>query len=187
VRIETVEDSSVVIVNGDTTFVRRGGAWITDPVPVAAAREQALDAVWFARLPRNLVHPAIRARQQVEAKRGVPFSTRFYYEHPGLDRAEGTILEVMFAPPAYTIRRLHAYDPRASAWTLLELADDKSRYGWTWAERRMLRAADAAGEPGPVLWTAVVQDMQIEGKMPDILLAPPGAGPGVVVEPGKGR
>ena len=44
-----------------------------------------------------------------------------------------------------------------------------------------------AGEPGPVLWTAVVQDMQIEGQMPDILLAPPGAGPGVVGPPEQGR
>jgi hypothetical protein len=185
-RIETVEDSSVVIVSGDTTRVRRGGRWIDDPVTVAAAREQALDAVWSARLPRNLVSPAIRARQLDPAARGVPFTARFWYEHPGLDRPQGTILNLTFAPPTFTMRRLHMFDPRSGAWTILDLEDDRSRYEWTWAERRTLRAANAAGEPGPVLWTAVVQDMQIEGRMPAILLSPPDAGVGVVT-PEKGR
>ncbi len=186
-RIETIEDSTVILVNGDTTHVRRAGRWIDDPVPVAAAREQVLDAIWAARLPRNLNHPGIRARQLAEAQRGVPFTTRFFYEHPGLDRPEGTILEVTFAPPAYTLQRLYTFDPRAKAWTILELTDDRSRYRWTWAERRTLRAANAAGEPGPVLWTALVQDMQLEGRMPALLLSPPDAGAGVVSTPSKGR
>ena len=186
IRIETVEDSSIVIVSGDTTRVRRDGRWIDDPVTVAAAREQALDAVWTWRLPRNLLSPAIRARQLDPAQRGVPFTTRFWYEHPGLDRPQGTILGVTFAPPSFTMRRLHAFDPRSGSWTILDLEDDRSRYDWTWAERRTLRAANAAGEPGPVLWTAVVQDMQIEGRMPAILLSPPDAGAGVVT-PEKGR
>jgi hypothetical protein len=185
-RIETVEDSSIVIVSGDTTRVRRDGRWIDDPPTVAAARQQALDAVWSARLPRNLLTPAIRARQLDPAKRGVPFTTRFWYEHPDLDRPQGTILDVTFAPPAFTMRRLRTFDPRSGAWTLLDLEADRSRYDWTWAERRTLRAANDAGEPGPVLWTAVVQDMQIEGRMPAILLSPPDAGVGVVT-PEKGR
>lgn len=185
-RIETVEDSSVVIVSGDTTRVRRDGRWIDDPATVAAARRQALDAVWSARLPRNLNSPAIRARQLDPAKRDAPFTTRFWYEHPGLDRPQGTILDVTFAPPAFTMRRLRTFDPRSGTWTLLDLEEDRSRYDWTWAERRTLRAANDAGEPGPVLWTAVVQDMQIEGRMPAILLSPPDAGAGVVT-PEKGR
>ena len=48
-------------------------------------------------------------------------------------------------------------------------------------------AADAAGEPGPVLWSAVVQDLQIEGQMPVAVLYPPDAGAGVVTPSAKGR
>ena len=179
-RIDVDEDSTIVIVSGDTTRVRRAGAWINDPVLVKAARAQALDALWTWHLPRNLANPAIRARQLDPTVNGQPFTTRFFYDHPGLERPPGTVLSVTFAPPTYAMRRLHWFDPRAKAWYLLELADDKKRYGFTWAERRTLHASDAAGEAGPVLWTAVVEDFQIEGHMPTIVLSPPDAGIGVV-------
>jgi len=186
-RIETVEDSSVVVVRGDTTLVRRGGAWVTDSTSVRAAREQALDAIYLARLPRNLIHPSIEGRQFEKAARGVPFTTRFRFLRDGVDRPPGTIVAVTFAPPTYSMRRLHTFDPRSNAWTLLDLEGDRSRYDWTWAERRTLRASDPAGEPGPVLWTATIQDLQIEGQMPIAVLYPPDAGAGVVTPPAKGR
>jgi hypothetical protein len=180
VRIDTVEDSTIVVVSGDTTRVRQGGAWTTEPAVVSAARRLALDVRWIWRLPRNLGNPAIRARIQRPIVRGEPFTLRYFYERPGLDREEGTIVDVTFAPPAYTVRQLHWFEPRARTWFLLDFDTDRQRYGWTWAERRTLRASDEAGEPGPVLWTATVQDMQIESRMPLIVLSPPGAGAGVV-------
>ena len=183
-RIDVDEDSTIVIVTGDTTRVRRAGAWVTDSVLVAAARDQALDALWSWHLPRNLVNPAIRARQLDPSVRGQPFTTRFFFDHPGLGRPAGTVLSVTFAPPTYAMRRLHWHDPRTNAWYLLELADDRQRYGFTWAERRTLHASDPAGEAGPVLWTAVIQDFQIESQMPTIVLSPPDAGAFVVRAPG---
>jgi hypothetical protein len=179
-RIDTIEDSTIVIVSGDTTRVRQGGAWLGDEPAVAVARSQALDVVWAWRLPRNLGNPAIRAKLMDPVLRGAPFTVRYFYERPGLDRPEGTILDVTFGPPTYTIRRLHWFDPRAKSWFALELDVDRMRYGWTWAERRTLYASNEAGENGPVVWTAVVQDMQIENTMPVIVLSPPGAGIGVV-------
>jgi hypothetical protein len=181
-RIDVGEDSTIVIVAGDTTRVFRDGAWVgaADSTVIAAARDQALDLVWTWRLPRNLVNPAIRARQRNANVRGEPFTTRFHYERPGQGRPEGTVLDVTFAPPAYVMRRLHWYDPRTRAWFLLELADERNRYGWTWAERRTLHASNPAGEPGPVIWSAVVQDLQIEPAMPAVVLAPAGSGAGVV-------
>ena len=53
----------------------------------------------------------------------VPFTTRFWYEHPGLDRPQGTILDVTFAPPTFTMRRLRTFDPRSGTWTLLDLEE----------------------------------------------------------------
>jgi hypothetical protein len=184
-RIDVEEDSTIVIVAGDTTRVFRGGAWVdaADTSVIAAARDQALDLVWSWRLPRNLVDPAIRTRLRGAPARGAPFTARFHYDRPGLGRPAGTILDVTFAPPNYSMRRLHWYDPRTKGWYLLELADDKRRYDWTWAERRTLHASNAAGEPGPVVWSAVVQDLQIEPALPAVVLAPPGSGAGVVAAP----
>lgn len=179
-RIDVAEDSTIVVVRGDTTWVRRAGAWMTDSVVVAAGRAQALDALWTWRLPRNLLDPRIKARQLSANVRGEPLVTRFLYEKPGLDRPPGTVLTITFAPPGYAMRTLHWYDPRAGAWYRLELADDRKRYGFTWAGRRTLHASDAAGEKGPVLWTARLEDVQVEARMPGVVLAPPGAGPGVV-------
>jgi len=183
-RIDVEEDSTIVIVSGDTTRVFRGGAWVgaADTTVIAAARDQALDLLWSSQLPRNLVNPAIRTRLRGPTARGEPFTARFHYDRPGLGRPEGTVLDVTFAPPTYAMRRLHWYDPRTRGWYLLELADDKSRYDWTWAERRTLHASNAAGEPGPVVWTAVVQDLQIEPAMPAAVLAPVGSA-GVVPAP----
>lgn len=179
-RIDIAEDSTIVIVVGDTTKVRRAGAWMTDSLVVAAGRAQALDALWAWHLPRNLVDPRIRARQLGASTRGKPVVTRFFFDRPGLERPQGTVLTVTFAPPTYAMRRLHWFDPRGRAWYVLELADDHQRYGFTWAQRRTLHASDAAGEAGPVLWTAVLEDFQIEGQMPALVLSPPGAGAGVV-------
>lgn len=179
-RIDIAEDSTIVIVAGDTTRVRRANAWMTDSLVVAAGRAQALDALWAWHLPRNLLDPRIRARQLTASARGEPVVTRFFYERPGLERPQGTVLTVTFAPPTYAMRRLHWFDPRGKAWYVLELADDRQRYGFTWAQRRTLHASDPAGEVGPVLWTAVLEDFQIEGRMPAIVLSPPGAGAGVV-------
>jgi hypothetical protein len=144
-------------------------------VLIAAARDQALDAIWSWHLPRNLLNPAIRARLLESPVQGQPFTTRSFFEREGLGRPPGTVLSVTFEPPTYAMRRLHWFDPRTKAWYLLDLADDKQRYGFTWAERRTLHASDAAGEAGPVLWTAVVQDFQIENHMPTVVLSPPGA------------
>lgn len=182
-RVDTDEDSTVVIVSGDTTRVERGGTWRTDPELAATLREQALDAAWFWTLPRSLLHPLIRARLLDPIVKGDPFRVRYEYTAPGLGRPPGTILTVTFAPPTYTMRSLHWYEPHSRAWFLLELADDRRRYDWTWPERRTLRASDAAGTPGPVVWTALYQDMQLEGRMPLAVLTPPGSGPGVLLPP----
>ena len=181
-RLDVLEDSTTVIVAGDTTRVFRDGRWSTDSLVVGAARAQALDVIWAWHLPRNLVDRRLRLRQLDPNVKGEPFSTRAYFERPGLPRPQGTVLTVTFAPPTYAMRKLHWYDPRAGAWYLLELADDRMRYGFTWAERRTLHASDAAGEAGPVLWTAVLTDFQIEPEpqMPAVVLHPPGAGVGVV-------
>ena len=179
-RLDVIEDSTIVIVSGDTTRVFRDGAWSTDSTVVAQARAQALDVIWSWQLPRNLVDRRLRLRQLQPSVKNEPFSTRASFDKPGLSRPEGTVFTVTFAPPTYAMRRLHWYDPRAKAWYLLELADDRSRYGFTWAERRTLHASDAAGEAGPVLWTAVVSDFQIEPFMPAVVLTPPGAGAGVI-------
>ena len=179
-RLDVIEDSTIVIVAGDTTRVFRDGAWSTDSTVVAQARAQALDVIWSWQLPRNLVDRRLRLRQLQPSVKDEPFSTRASFDKPGLSRPEGAVYTITFTPPTYAMRRLHWYDPRARAWYLLELADDRSRYGFTWAERRTLHASDAAGEAGPVLWTAVVSDFQIEPFMPAVVLAPPGAGAGVI-------
>lgn len=180
-RIDTDEDSTIVIVNGDTTRVFRAGAWSVDPAIAEGARAQAQASTWLWRLPRALLLPGIEARMLDSLARDEPFRVRYRYLEPGLGRAVGTILTVTFAPPTYVMRTLHWYDPRTRAWFLLELADDRRRYDWTWPERRTLRASNAAGEPGPIIWTARIEDMQIEGLMPEVVLTPPGSGPGVVV------
>ena len=181
VRIDTIEDSSIVVVSGDTTRVQKGGAWLGagDPA-IAAARSQALDVRWAWLLPRNLGDPSIRAQLLQPIVRDQPIALRYFYERPGLDRPEGTVLDVTFAPPTYAIRRLHWYDPRAKSWFALDLEGDRQRYDWTWAGSRTLHASNEAGDAGPVVWTAVIEDMQIESRMPLIVLSPPGAGPGVV-------
>ena len=182
-RIDVLEDSTITIVDHDTTRVFRDGRWTTDSLVVAAARAQAHDLLWSWQLPRTLVDRRLRVRQLQHQVKGEPFSTRFFFERPGLPRPEGTVLTITFTPPTYAMRRLHWYDPRGKAWYLLELEGDQRRYNYTWAGRRTLHASDAAGESGPVLWTAAISDFQLETSMPTVVLAPPGAGAGVIATP----
>jgi hypothetical protein len=182
VRIDNATDSTVVIVAGDTTWVRRDGRWTRDSLAVAPARAQALDARWLVRVPWNLLSPTLKRRIDSPLERDQPFVIRADYG-PGEDRPAGTVARLTFAPPGFALTQVHWYDPQSRNWYLLELAGEQERYGWHWAERRTLHASDAAGTRGPVAWTALVQDMQIEAQMPDQVLAPPVVATAAVAAP----
>ncbi len=172
-RIDNADDSTVVVVTGDSTFVRRGGEWVLDPAVVLPAREQALEEVWLTRVPWNLLDARLKRRLNRPWVEKGPLDLRIEYG-PGLDRPAGTRLFVRFDPPTYALRTMRWYDPRTRSWFLMEFSDEGRRYGWTWAGRRVLRASDADGAPGPILLTEVIQDMQLETFLPTEVLAPPG-------------
>lgn len=174
IRIDNSNDSTVVVVTGDTTFVRRGGVWTTDRVVVAQARALALQNVWLLRMPWNLLDPGLKRRLDPPYVKDGPLSVRIEYG-PRQDLPAGTRAWVRCEPPSYAFRSVRWYDPAARGWYLLELSKDRQRYGWTWAERRTLRASDADGRPGPIIIEATVEDMQLENTMPLVVLAPPGA------------
>jgi hypothetical protein len=174
IRIDNGEDSTAVVVTGDSTFVRRGGVWVTDPAVTLPARNEALDEVWLMRLPWNIIDYKLKRRVEPAFAPGQPLSLRVEYG-PGLDRPAGTRLFLRFDPPTYALRSMRWYDPRTRNWYLMEFADEGRRYGWMWSNRRVLRSSDSAGTPGPIVWTALVQDMQLETFMPTEVLAPPGA------------
>jgi hypothetical protein len=81
---------------------------------------------------------------------------------------------VTFPPPTFALSTVHWYDPRARAWFLLELRDEKLIYGWRYAERRTLRTSDATGAPGPVVLEARIENLAVASEMPADLLHPPG-------------
>jgi len=176
IRIDNGDDSTVVVVTGDSTFVRRSGVWVTSPDVVLPAREQALDEVWLVRVPWNLVDQPLKARIEPAWTQGAPLSLRIEYG-AGFDRPAGTRMFLRFDPPDYALGTMHWYDPRTKNWYLMEFSDQGHRYGWTWANRRVLRTSDADGTRGPVVWTALVQDMQLETFLPTVVLAPPGGVP----------
>ncbi len=175
-RIDNATDSTLIVVRGDTTSVRRGGAWTDEPLMLAAARTQVLAALWLQQMPYNLFGNALKRRIDREpTKEDESFVVRVEYgEEQG--RPAGTRARITFAPPGPVVRSVHWYDPRSKGWFLLELSNEKSRYGWTWAENRTLRSSDAEATAGPVVWTARVQDMQLEADMPVEVLAPAGIG-----------
>jgi len=140
---------------------------------VEPARAQALDEVWLLRMPWNLLDGRLKRRLNRPWAENGPLDVRVEYG-PGLDRRAGTRLFARFDPPGYALRSLRWYDPLTRNWYLMEFSDDQRRYGWTWAGRRVLRSSDADGTPGPVILTAVVQDMQLETFLPAEVLAPPG-------------
>jgi hypothetical protein len=160
-------------VTGDSTFVRRAGAWVTAPEVVLPARAQALDEVWLLRAPWNLLDYDLKRRLNRDWAENQPLDVRVEYG-PGQDRPAGTRLFLRFDPPTYTLRAMRWYDPASRNWYLMEFADEGRRYGWTWSNRRVLRTSDAAGTPGPVVLTAEIQDMQLETFPPTDVLAPPG-------------
>jgi hypothetical protein len=174
IRIDNGEDSTAVVVTGDSTFVRRGGAWVTTPDVALHARSEALDEVWIMRLPWNLIDGNMHRRVEQDFASGKPLLLRVEYG-PGQDRPAGTRLFLRYDPPTYALRTMRWYDPRPRHWYLMEFSDEGRRYGWMWSNRRVLRSSDAAGTPGPIVWTALVQDMQVETFMPTEVLAPPGA------------
>lgn len=173
VRIDNSDDSTIVVVTGDTTFVRRGGAWTTDAAVVSSARALALQNEWLLRMPWNLLDFSLKRRVDPPYVKDGPLSVRIEYG-PGQDLPAGTRVWVRFDPPSYAMRTVRWYDPAARGWYLLELAADQHRYGWTWAQRRTLRASDAEGRPGPVILDATVEDMQLDNAMPVTVLSPPG-------------
>jgi hypothetical protein len=176
VRIDNSNDSTVVVVTGDTTYVRRAGVWSTDPDVIAQARALALESSWLIRMPWNLLDYSLKRRLDPPYVKDGPLSVRIEYG-PGQDRPEGTRVWVRFDPPNYAARTIRWYDPGSKNWYLLELSNDQRRYGWTWATHRTLRASDSEGKPGPVILEAEVEDMQLDNAMPVTVLAPPGGVP----------
>lgn len=176
VRIDNSNDSTVVVVTGDTTYVRRAGAWSTDPEVIAQARALALESSWLIRMPWNLLDFSLKRRIDPPYVKDGPLSVRIEYG-PGQDRPQGTRVWIRFDPPIYAARTIRWYDPRSKNWYLLELSNDQRRYGWTWATHRTLRASDEGGKPGPVILEAEVEDMQLDNAMPATVLAPPGGVP----------
>lgn len=174
VRIDNANDSTVVVVTGDTTYVRRGGNWTTDPAVIAPMRELALDASWMVRVPWNLLDWTLKRRVDPAFVKDGPLSVRLEYG-PGQDRPAGTRVYVRFDPPTYAARQVRWYDPRSKGWYLMELSGDQQRYGWTWATRRLVHASDAEGKVGPVVLDIRIDDMQIDNRMPATVLAPPNA------------
>jgi len=175
-RIDNSNDSTVVVVTGDTTYVRRGGLWSTDPAVVAQARALALQNLWLLRMPWNLLDFSLKRRLDPPFVKNGPLSVRIDFG-PGQDLPAGTHAWIRFDPPTYAIRNVRWYDPVAKGWYLLELSGDQQRYGWTWAGRRTLRASDSGGRPGPIILDATIEDMQLDNAMPLIVLSPPGATP----------
>ena len=173
VRIDNATDSTVVVVTGDTTYVRRDGKWSSDSLVVAEGRAQAMDAHWFLHLPWNLLNPALKRRLDPPWVKDGPLGVRVEYA-ANQDRPAGTRMWVNFTPPTYAIRTLRWFDPRSQSWYLLELSQDQKRYQWTWAGHRTLRASDSDGKPGPVVLEAQIEDMQLESTMPNEVLSPPG-------------
>jgi hypothetical protein len=186
IRIDNSDDSTVVVVTGDTTYVRRGGAWSTDPAVVAQARALALQNVWLLRMPWNLLDFRLVRRLDPPYVKDGPLSVRIDFG-PGQDLPAGTRAWVRFEPPSYAIRSVRWYDPVAKGWYLLELSNDQQRYGWTWAGRRTLRASDSDGRPGPIILDATVGDMQIDNAMPLTVLSPPGGTPVRTAAPDSAR
>lgn len=186
-RIDNATDSTVIVIRGDTTLVRRGGAWTTEKAVLDAARTPVLDAIWLLSLPHNLFETGLKLRVDKPPTNADPgFTVRAEYG-AGQSRPPGSIARVAFDTPALVVRSVHWYDPRSKGWFLLEQSNEKSRYNWTWSENRTLYASDTEGTKGPVIWTGVVQDMQIESQMPDQVLTPPlRAGPGTSGAPGTG-
>jgi hypothetical protein len=174
VRIDNSNDSTVVVVTGDTTYVRRDGVWTTDPAVVDPARALALEASWMVRVPWNLLEWDVKRRVDPTYVKDGPLSVRLEYG-PGQDRPAGTRAYLRFDPPTYALRQVRWYDPRAKGWYLMELTGDQQRYGWTWATRRLVHASDAEGKVGPVVLDMRVDDMQIDNRMPLGVLAPPNA------------
>ena len=172
VRIDNATDSTVVVVTGDTTYVRREGQWTTDPTIVGPDRELALDASWLIRLPWNLLDWNLKRRIDPAFVKDGPLSVRVDYG-PGQDRPAGTQAWIRFDPPSYAVRQIRWYDPRSRNWFLMELSGDQQRYGWTWATRRVVHASDATGKVGPVVLDVRIEDMQIDNEMPLTVLAPP--------------
>jgi hypothetical protein len=171
-RIDNATDSTVVIVTGDTTYVRRDGVWTSDPRATEAERAHAIVSLWLVRMPWNLLDFRLKRRLDPPFVKGEPLSVRVEYG-PDQDLPAGTRAWVRFDPPSYALRNVRWYDPRMKAWYLLELEDDHNRYGWTWSERRTLRSSDAEGKRGPVILTATIEDMQLDNAMPIVVLAPP--------------
>jgi hypothetical protein len=176
VRIDNATDSTIVVVTGDTTYVRRAGAWTTDPAVVAQARALALESSWLLRLPWNLLDFNLKRRVDPPFVKDGPLSVRIDYGK-GQERPDGTRVWIRFDPPSYAVRSIRWYDPASKGWSLMELKDDQKRYGWTWAAHRTVRASDADGKPGPVVLEAEVEDMQLVNAMPLSVLAPPGGTP----------
>ncbi len=176
VRIDNSTDSTLILVHGDTTKVRRGGVWSADSLVLAAGRQQAMDARWLLQMPYNLFDNALKRRIERGPTDADPSMVIRVEYGSGQDRPAGTRVRILFAANTWVVRSVQWYDPRSRGWFLLELANEKSRYGWTWAENRTLRSSDSEGTAGPIVWTAVVQDMQLESRMPVEVLSPPGLG-----------
>lgn len=174
VRIDNATDSTVVVVTGDSTFMRRGGVWITDPQLVDPARELALEAAWLIRVPWNIIDWNLKRRLDPPYVKDGPLSVRIDYG-PGQERPAGTQVWVRFDPPSYALRQVRWYEPRSKNWYLMELSGDQQRYKWTWASNRMVYASDAEGRKGPLVLSVRIEDMQIDNQMPTVVLAPPNA------------
>ena len=172
VRIDNATDSTIVVVTGDTTYVRRAGTWSTDPAVVGPARALALDASWLIRMPWNLLDWNLKRRLDPPFVKDGPLSVRIEYG-PGQDRPAGTRVWVRFDPPSYALRQVRWYDPRSKGWYLMELSGDQQRYNWTWASHRVVHASDSEGRPGPVVLDVRIDDMQIDNTMPVVVLTPP--------------
>ena len=174
VRIDNTADSTVITLSGDTTRVRRGGVWTRDPQVLDAARQQALDALWLQRLPWNLFDA--RLVRRIVRPAGPGTGARVLVRYPkGEDRPESTVVVLDFDPDSYVMRSILTYDPRVRAWFRLDLASDRTRFGWTFAESRTLYASDSDGRRGPVVWSALLQDMQLARGTPESILHPPGS------------
>jgi hypothetical protein len=172
VRIDNATDSTVVVVTGESTYVRRAGTWTTDPQVVGPARAQALEASWLIRVPWNLLDWNLKRRLDPPWVKDGPLSVRIDYG-PGQDRPAGTQVWIRFDPPTYAVRSVRWYDPRSKNWYLMELSGDQQRYNWTWATRRVVHASDATGKVGPVVLDVRIEDMQVDNQMPLAVLSPP--------------
>jgi hypothetical protein len=174
VRIDNDSDSTIVVLRGDTCLVRRDGAWTADSAAVATERESAREARWLVCIPWDLLGEQPKRRLEQSIARDTALIVRAEYG-PGLDRSAGTIVRATFAPPDFHLRTVHTYDPRARAWFLLELANERTSFGWTWAERRTLRTSDEKGTPGAVVLEARIDNMTVASDLPPEILYPPGA------------